>query len=289
MKIDVAGPTDLHAIRPLLAAANRAPYDLAAVAVEKCFGPGFHGPAVVRVIRRESEIAGISVTSGRHLRLLAVLPTLRRQGLGSALLAEAEERIQNEGAGEMEAAAEAGNYFTPGIWEEDRETIAFLSNRGFVESDHATNLIVDLISNPLIQDVSHPSIERGSAGTRERILEFVESHFGKIWRFEIEPAFRDPSPPLFFATEHGAIAGFSAHDVNNRGLGFFGPEGIDTSRRGRGFGKALLLASLADLRRRGYRQAVIPWASSPGFYTKTCGARPAHRFVILRKRLTGSR
>jgi len=53
--------------------------------------------------------------------------------------------------------------------------------------------------------------------------------------------------------------------------------------RGRGFGRRLLLASLADLRRRGYRQAVIPWTDAIDFYRKSCGAEVAERFITLRR------
>src|SRR5438034_912056 len=81
----------------------------------------------------------------------------------------------------------------------------------------------------------------------------------------------------------GEIAGFSTHEANNRGLGSFGPTGVRISARGRGLGRLLVAASLADLRRLGYHRAVIPWTAATEYYRKTCGARIAHQFVILRK------
>jgi len=112
----------------------------------------------------------------------------------------------------------------------------------------------------------------------ERVLDFIERQFGRIWRFEAARA-----PLLFYAEHGGEIAGFAAHDANNRGLGWFGPTGVDKALRGRGIGGRLLLASLADLRRRGYRQAVIPWTDAIDFYRKACGAEVAERFVTLRR------
>ena len=48
-------------------------------------------------------------------------------------------------------------------------------------------------------------------------------------------------------------------------------------------GTLLVMASLADLRRLGYHRAVIPWTYATEYYRRTCGARIAHQFVILRK------
>ena len=73
-------------------------------------------------------------------------------------------------------------------------------------------------------------------------------------------------------------------DVNNRGLGFFGPTGVKTSLRGRGIGGRLVRASLTDLKRLGHRKAVIPWTDALDFYAKCCGAKPAHQFIALDSR-----
>ena len=97
---------DLPRIRELCARANDAPYDLARVAEEKCFGAGMAGAPEVRVW---GDFAGISVTCGRWLRILAVDRARRGRGIGTALLRDAESR------GITGIAAEAGNYFTPGV------------------------------------------------------------------------------------------------------------------------------------------------------------------------------
>ena len=44
-----ATPADLPALRELFTNANDAPYDLAAVTEEKCFGPGIEGAPEVRI------------------------------------------------------------------------------------------------------------------------------------------------------------------------------------------------------------------------------------------------
>src|SRR3954453_12454745 len=104
--IRAATRADLSRIAELFATANDAPYDLVRVAGEKCFGPGMSGDPEVRVF---GDFAGVSVTCGKSLRILAVDRSQRRRGIGSALLVDAESR------GARTVAVEAGNFFTPGI------------------------------------------------------------------------------------------------------------------------------------------------------------------------------
>jgi hypothetical protein len=64
-----ATPADLPRIAELFARANDGPYDLAVVCEEKCFGAGVSGDPEVRVF---GDFAGVSVTCGKSLRILAV-------------------------------------------------------------------------------------------------------------------------------------------------------------------------------------------------------------------------
>jgi mycothiol synthase len=114
-------------------------------------------------------------------------------------------------------------------------------------------------------------------GQRDRVLDFVRRVFGPIWAFEAARGI------LFHAEVNGEIAGFAAHEANNRGLGFFGPTGVAPAHRGKHVGWQLLHASLADARRLGYDRVVIPWTDAISYYAKGCGAQVAHRFVVLRK------
>lgn len=264
--IRTASPHDLPALRALFARANDAPYDLAAVAEEKCFGPGVAGETTVRVW---GECDGAVVTCGRFVRVLIVDRAARGRGIGTALLRDAEERAASV------IGAEAGNYFTPGV----PESLApFFRARGYVETAETHNLDADLVNI-----VAPADIPRASHDDRERALAFVEKHFGRIWAFEAAKAFETEIPQMYLTEEEGRVTGFAVHDVNNRGLGFFGPTGVSEEMRGRGLGCKLLLASLADLRRLGYARAVIPWTDALAFYRKCCGAEPAHRFLALRR------
>ena len=246
---------DLTRVRDLLVRANDAPYDIAKVAEEKCFGAGYEGHPRVRVY---GDFEGIAVTCGKYLRILAVDRERRGRGIGSALLEDSNATV---------IAAEPGNYFTPGVSD---DIAGFFRKRGYVETARTQNLIAETVED------SGPPLS-GQPGAA--VLHFIEQTFGPIWRFEASHA-----RTIFHVKDGGKIVGFSTHEANNRGLGFFGPTGVAESHRGRGYGRALLVASLADLRRLGYDRAVIPWTDAIEFYRKTCRAKIDHRFVILRRK-----
>lgn len=259
---------DLEPLTTLLRRANNTPHDLVRVAQEKCFGEGMKGAPAVRVF---GDFAGVSVTCGEALRILAVAPEQRRHGIGSALLRDAESR------GVSLIGAEAGNYFTPGVLASDAATIAFFRSRGYQESARTLNLEAE----PQLSD-PFPDVRRATHSDRQRVLDFIRHDFGAIWQFEASHAFDAVEPTIFYAEENGTVVGFAAHDVNNRGLGWFGPTGVRKSLRGKGIGSRLLRASLGDLRRLGYSRVVIPWTDAVEFYQRACGARVTEHFVVLR-------
>jgi GNAT superfamily N-acetyltransferase len=251
--IHTATPRDLPRLTELLAEANDAPYDLARVAEEKCFGAGVAGGPRVRVF---GDFQGVAVTCGKALRILAVRRGERGHGIGTALLEDASAQI---------VGAEAGNYFTPGVVTSDENTFRFLTKRGYRQTAQTQNLIAHALPEEM-----PPEVKVGN------VLDFIEREFGKIWRFEAANA-----PKVFYVEENGEVAGFAAHDGNNRGLGFFGPTGVAEQHRGKGLGRKLLRAALADMRQQGYHHAIIPWTDAIDFYRRSCGAEVHHRFVTL--------
>jgi GNAT superfamily N-acetyltransferase len=264
--IRAASREDLSILRDLLGRSNHAPYDIVRVVEEKCFGSGFSGASQCRVFIDGEQIAGVSVVCGKFLRILAVEPAKRRRGIGSSLLRDAE------GLGASVVAAEPGNYFTPGVFDEDSTTIGFLHRRGYAETASTHNLEADLSA---AQAAVGPL--RTTPEVMGGVLGFIEREFGRIWRFEASRG------TLLHVVVDGEIAGFSAYEANNRGLGSFGPTGVARSMRNRGLGRQLLHASLAGLRGLGYARVIIPWTDALDFYRKSCGATPAARFLTMSK------
>jgi len=76
----------------------------------------------------------------------------------------------------------------------------------------------------------------------------------------------------FIAVRDGQIQGFACHDTTARN--FFGPEAVAAGERGRGIGRALLLATLYAQREQGYAYGIIGGVGPADFYAKCVGAIP---------------
>ncbi|MEO8215541.1 MAG: GNAT family N-acetyltransferase [Acidobacteriota bacterium] len=271
----------------LLAGTSNAPYPLDMVIREKLDRPGVDGAAEVLGAIEEGRLVGAVVRCGRFVRLIGVASSARRRGLGRTLMAAVESRAAASGETNVVIAAEPGNYFTPGVWTEDAGSLAFFDSLGYSRPARAVNLRADLgfLETQGPDAGTGSRIRRPNIGERVRVANYIREEFGRSWCFEADFAFEHPLPSMFIAEEGSEIVGFSAHLANNAGLPWYGPTGVSSAARGRGFGRGLLLASLRDMKVRGFGEAIIAWAAALDFYKRACGASPAARFVILEKNL----
>src|SRR5690606_15045579 len=127
-------------------------------------------------------------------------------------------------------------------------------------------------------------VRRATPSDADSLRPFVHAHW-PLWWGEVSQALANNPPTLFVAVERNRAVGFAAHDANNRGTGWFGPMGTDPDRQGRGLGKRLLDAALADMQNQGYPRAVVPWVGPVEFYVRHAGARPSRQFQRFRKPL----
>lgn len=280
----------LASVMELLKNANDTNLSIERVADEKCFGKGVSGQPNVTGAFEGSTLLGVAVDCGSAIRLIAVDWQHRRRTIGTMLLTAIVTGMQKAGRSSCLLASEAGNYFTPGVPQSMPAAVAFAEKSGFRSLTETVNLRAPLTSNPRLEEapaaVEGVSVERAS--NPEALLAFVESTFGSIWRFEVSRALEATPPTVFVAMRGNEIAGFSAHEANNRGLGTFGPTGVHPSARGRGIGRRLLLESLRDLRELGYESAIIPWTDSIEFYERSCGAVVEETYVLMRRNLAGA-
>ena len=102
------------------------------------------------------------------------------------------------------------------------------------------------------------------------VREFVLAHFGMGWADEISVGYANKPTSVYLAIRDRVVVGFGAYECTNRG--FFGPTGVAESERGKGVGKALLIACLWGLREIGYAYGIIGGAGPTDFYSRTVGA-----------------
>jgi GNAT superfamily N-acetyltransferase len=125
---------------------------------------------------------------------------------------------------------------------------------------------------PALEALSATGIDvrRAAAAERGAVVEWARLHGSPGWADECQAAFARLPLACFVAVEDERLIGFACYEATCRD--FFGPELVHPERRGRGVGRALLLAALHAMRAEGYAYAIIGWASSVDFYRRAVGA-----------------
>lgn len=138
------------------------------------------------------------------------------------------------------------------------------------------DLLVNLLKLPLLE----PSlVALKDAGIKIRraqpfeitpVRQFIEKNFSVAWADEISVGFANKPVTIFIATREGRVVGFAGYECTRKA--FFGPTGVVENERGRGIGKALLIAALWGLRELGYVYGIIGAAGPVEFYQEAVGA-----------------
>ena len=113
-------------------------------------------------------------------------------------------------------------------------------------------------------------IRRSMPPEQHIVLDWVCKHFSKGWESETSVCYTRFPVSCFVAVENERLIGFATYDATHKG--FFGPTGVDEAQRGRGIGKALLLACMHAMYAEGYGYAIIGWVGPAEFYAKAVGA-----------------
>jgi ribosomal protein S18 acetylase RimI-like enzyme len=102
------------------------------------------------------------------------------------------------------------------------------------------------------------------------LIHWVKEKFNAAWASETQNALGNRPISCFLAVKHKKIIGFACYDAT--ALGYFGPTGVEGKYRGNGIGKALLLASLLDMKLKGYGYAIIGGVGPSEYYKKAINA-----------------
>ncbi|HEV8589665.1 MAG TPA: GNAT family N-acetyltransferase [Pyrinomonadaceae bacterium] len=138
------------------------------------------------------------------------------------------------------------------------------------------DLLVNLLKLPSTESAlsalndSSVSIRRAQPFEITPAREFIESNFSIAWADEISVGFANKPVTVYIATRDGRVVGFAGYECTRKA--FFGPTGVAESERGRGIGKALLIAALWGLRELGYVYGIIGAAGPVEFYQEAVGA-----------------
>lgn len=153
------------------------------------------------------------------------------------------------------------------------------------------DMLVNLLKLPPVESASTETagvvVRRARAWEMSAVRAFVEKNFVAGWADEISVGFARLPVSVFLATRERRIVGFGAYECTNRA--FFGPTGVIESERGRGIGRALLIACLWGLREKGYVYGIIGGVGPVEFYERAVeavvipGSTPGIYTDILRR------
>ncbi|MCA1553291.1 MAG: GNAT family N-acetyltransferase [Chloroflexi bacterium] len=113
-------------------------------------------------------------------------------------------------------------------------------------------------------------VRRAIATEKHLVVQWVREQFNEHWASECEVTFAHEPVSCFIAVQKNRVLGFACYDASLRN--FFGPTGVDPNERGRGVGRALLVAALQAMRAAGYGYAIIGGVGPAEFYAKCVGA-----------------
>ena len=138
--------------------------------------------------------------------------------------------------------------------------------------DMLVNLLTLTPAEPLIEKLRGAGIvvRRAQPFELTPVRQFIEKNFALTWADEASVGFANKPVSVFIAHREEQILGFAAAECTRRG--FFGPTGVLEGERGRGIGKALLLAGLYALREMGYVYGIIGGVGPSEYYAKAVGA-----------------
>lgn len=274
------GRAALEAIAGLCARSLPDPPDLDELAAALF---GVEQPAVVRGDPDRGVVATVTGEGAgdAFVRLLAVDPRVRRQGLGRRLVVAAERDALGLGRRRLTIGADAPFFLWPGVPASSTGMLCLLERLRYHRAETNFDMTIELAGlpdeTPATPDLARPRL--AGPGDRAGIDEWMATHWAG-WRAEVLRALDKGN--LVIDEDDGGLRAFCAFEVNRRG--FLGPVAVRPDLLGQGAGRAVLLAALHELRRRGRSRVDVVWVGPVRPYARL-GGTVSNVYFVYRKDL----
>lgn len=213
----------------------------------------------------------------------AVRPSAQGRGLGKRLIDLAEGRLVSEGAARLHSWAVGG----------DAAAERLFQVNGYREARRFWDMRIEFVEDPPEPAVAVERLGEGDArafyaALEEAFADHWEHHpetFDEWWGRQRERENFDPS--IWFLIRDGdEVAAVCRNEERPEG-GYVGALGVRRPWRGKGYGKALLLHSFREFRRRGHTSASLGVdAANPTGATQlyeSVGMRAEEEYVVWGK------
>ena len=245
------------------------------------------GFSIAKVAREPIGADGLLPDRG-WISMIAVLPSMQRRGLGTALLRRGEEFLRDAGRRRSVLGGDPGHFF-PGV-PVGSAALAFFGARGYRLRGDAYDLRRSLTGYRTPAGVEPVPAGRSDLEIRplrreedRALLAFLDAVFPGRWRYTVERWLEGGGAveEVMGVVRNEAIVGF-AHLFHpgsrwigpsiawtrreGRRAGGLGPMGLAPDMRGRGIGLALLDRAVTHLARLGVEEMVIDWTALLDFY-----------------------
>lgn len=253
----------------------------------------------VYAVRRQLPMIGTELEPDHGwIPFFFVAPGLEKQGIGSRLLAEAEQFLRGHGRKKMFFASYAPNYIVPGIDEENYpKGASFLRKNGFEVQYSAVAMDRSLVDYQLPPEVKALKEIRTKEGyTFElatdadlvELINFATHVFNPDWGRAIREGILQglSLEQILIARDNGKLVGFCLHGGYEGIRERFGPFGVHPDQQGKGLGKILLHECLSLMRSQALHGAWFLWTgeqSSAGHLYKKVGFDITRRFHVMVK------
>lgn len=235
------------------------------------------------------------------IKLIGVAPRHQRQGLGSALLQEAEAALVASGCSSLAVGTDP-YHFMPGPPDKPEAAQPFFARHGYELSGRAYDLMRDVSDFDMPPRVTRlleeraPRVQILNAGPEhlQAILRFVTREFPGGWHYysRLYLGNGGESRDFVIVLEGEEVEGFcwtshyrssiylantTWHLALGERYGGLGPIGVSERLRGQGLGLALLCKAVGYLRDLGVHRMCIDWTGLLDFYGKI-GFTPWKRY-----------
>jgi GNAT superfamily N-acetyltransferase len=266
---------------------------------EKVFDDPNYDRELALVVESEGQLVGFimgvirgdDVEKRGYVKLIIVEPKLQRNGLGTRLLRQLEERLNRTGCTTVRLFESNPNYLIPGLDPRYTEAVAFFEKHGYQRFGETSNMEVDLSNQDFATAADEErlrsdgiEIRRAIMGDHDEVMSLLQRHWAG-WVPEVQRELLNYPISLHLAFYQERVIAFAGYDGNNFNTGWFGPMGTDPSARKRGVGGVLLRRCLQDIKDQGHRRAIIPWVGPYNFYSHYTGARISRIFWRYKKEI----